>query len=198
MAPYSYPKSQAARDHLARRYHVVEVAWRDNALGLRTPRMHGGTWLDRGHCQVRRWSHTGSRVQGVLGGTHEPQAAHARLRLHRTDRRSAQRHPGIRARRPRRFGGTERRAPHRCRSRGRGPGGHANHHDREADGRAAAARIKDTTGLAPGGHPKNQHVPNASLSAPRPQTPGSGGAWSRSSRPMWSRSSRRCCPTARS
>ena len=48
----------------------------------------------------------------------------------------------------------------------------------ERQTRANAARIKETTGVAPGGHSSNQKVANASLSIAAAADPGVGGAWS--------------------
>jgi hypothetical protein len=48
----------------------------------------------------------------------------------------------------------------------------------ERQTRANAARIKETTGVAPGGHSSNQKVANASLSSAAATDPGVGGAWS--------------------
>ena len=47
----------------------------------------------------------------------------------------------------------------------------------ERQTRANAARIKQTTGVAPGGHSSAQKVPNASLSTAAAADPGVGGAW---------------------
>src|SRR5918994_580439 len=48
----------------------------------------------------------------------------------------------------------------------------------ERQTRANAARIKETTGVAPGGRNSTQKVPNASLSTAAAADPGVGGAWS--------------------
>jgi len=48
----------------------------------------------------------------------------------------------------------------------------------ERQTRANAARIKETTGVAPGGHSSNQKIANASLSTAAAADPGVGGAWS--------------------
>jgi hypothetical protein len=48
----------------------------------------------------------------------------------------------------------------------------------ERQTRANAARIKETTGVAPGGHSSNQKVANASLSTAAAADAGVGGAWS--------------------
>src|SRR5215212_10840827 len=48
----------------------------------------------------------------------------------------------------------------------------------ERQTRANAARIKETTGVAPGGHSSNQKIANASLSTTAAADPGVGGAWS--------------------
>jgi hypothetical protein len=48
----------------------------------------------------------------------------------------------------------------------------------ERQTRANAARIKETTGVAPGGHSSNQKVANASLSTAAAADAGIGGAWS--------------------
>ena len=48
----------------------------------------------------------------------------------------------------------------------------------ERQTRATAARIKDSTGQAPGGHTRTQKVPNAGLSSAAATDPGVGGAWS--------------------
>src|SRR4051794_28307915 len=49
----------------------------------------------------------------------------------------------------------------------------------ERQSRAAAAKIKQETGNAPGGHTKTQIVPNAGLSTIAAADAGKGGAWSR-------------------
>ena len=48
----------------------------------------------------------------------------------------------------------------------------------ERQTRPAAARIKTSTGTAPGGRARTQSVPNAALSAAAAADPGTGGAWS--------------------
>jgi Domain of unknown function (DUF1929)/Ricin-type beta-trefoil lectin domain len=48
----------------------------------------------------------------------------------------------------------------------------------ERQTRANAARIKETTGVAPGGHSSNQKIANASLSTEASANAGVGGAWS--------------------
>jgi Galactose oxidase-like, Early set domain/Ricin-type beta-trefoil lectin domain len=48
----------------------------------------------------------------------------------------------------------------------------------ERQTRANAAKIKETTGVAPGGHSSNQKIANASLSTAAAADPGVGGAWS--------------------
>ncbi len=50
--------------------------------------------------------------------------------------------------------------------------------DIERQTRAAAARIKEATGAAPGGHASTQTVPNNGLSVAAAADPGVGGAWS--------------------
>jgi Galactose oxidase-like, Early set domain/Ricin-type beta-trefoil lectin domain len=50
--------------------------------------------------------------------------------------------------------------------------------DIERQTRAAAAKIKDATGTAPGGHVRTQTVPNNGLSSAAAVDPGVGGAWS--------------------
>ena len=48
----------------------------------------------------------------------------------------------------------------------------------ERDTRAAAAKVKEATGVAPGGHAPTQTVPNSGLSVAAAADPGVGGAWS--------------------
>src|SRR4051794_36577551 len=50
--------------------------------------------------------------------------------------------------------------------------------DIERQPRAAAAKVKDATGTAPGGHVRTQTVPNSGLSSAAAVDPGVGGAWS--------------------
>src|SRR5215204_2309641 len=48
----------------------------------------------------------------------------------------------------------------------------------ERQTRANAAKIREATGVAPGGHSSNQKIANASLSSEAAADPGVGGAWS--------------------